>query len=483
MIGPRVVIVGAGPAGLMAACEAHNRGAHVTLVDEAPWPGGQIYRQAAPELGASRVGLASERKRKQSILEAFARVVNDIDYRANATAYAVYPGPEVHIAQDDRAEVVKSDALILATGLSERAVPFPGWTLPGVLYAGGTQALMKAHQVRAGDNVVIAGTGPLPIALGAQLVEAGAKIHCIALLHPLRRMAVRPLALWAGRSVVREGFEYLRILKRAGVELLEGWIPLRADGSQRVEHVTLARHDGNGRPVSTSERRIGCDLLAINFGFTANSELVRMAGAKLEYHPERGGWIPLADRFCRTSVDGVLVAGDGAGLRGAWVAAAEGRIAGAAAVESARQGNLDTLSREVAPAFAERKRHTKFQLAVGETLRLPPPVWSWADDDTVICRCEGVTRKRLQQAIADGHVTLDAIKRNTRAGMGWCGGRTCLQTIAALTAEGHPSPATLPMTPRPLARPVQIGTIAECREQTRIDSSTSVFEQKDYAHS
>jgi NADPH-dependent 2,4-dienoyl-CoA reductase/sulfur reductase-like enzyme/bacterioferritin-associated ferredoxin len=470
---PTILIVGAGPAGLMAACEAHRRGAHVILIDEALRPGGQIYRQPAPALGPAAIGLVTERQRKNTILETFASIANDIDYRPNTTAYAIYAGPEVHIAHGEQSEALRPDGLILAPGVSERAVPFPGWTLPGVLYAGGTQALLKAQYVKAGDDVVVAGTGPLPVVLAAQLVEAGARVHSVALLHPMRRMTRKPLSLLAGRAVVREGFEYLKILRRAGVNVLQEWMPLRAEGKERLECVKLVRHDGSGRPLSHSERRIECDLLAINFGFTANSELVSMADADLIYDPERGGWLPLVDRFCRTSVANIFAAGDGAGLGGAWAAAAEGRIAGAAAVQSAQNNALESLNRELAADFLQRDRHKKFQLAVRETLRLPPAVWSWADPDTIVCRCEGVCSDRLRQAMADGHVTLDSIKRNTRAGMGWCGGRTCLSAVAALIADGHPSSSIKAMTPRPLARPVSIAALAQHRAQSDVANTAT----------
>lgn len=473
---PTILVVGAGPAGLMAACEAHHRGAHVILIDEALRPGGQIYRQPSPLLGPAAIGLVTERQRKNTILETFASIADDIDYRPNTTAYAIYPGPEVHIAQGERSEALRPNGVILATGVSERAVPFPGWTLPGVLYAGGTQALLKAQHIRPGDNVVVAGTGPLPVALAAQLVEAGARVHSVALLHPMRRMLRRPLSLLAGRAVVREGFEYVKILKRAGVNVLQKWMPLRAEGKGRLESVKLVRHDGHGRPSSHSERRIECDLLAINFGFTANSELVRMADAELTYDAERGGWLPLVDHFCRTSVTGIFAAGDGAGLGGAWAAAAEGRIAGAAAVQAAQNNTLDVLNRELVTDFLERDRHAKFQLAVRETLQLPPAVWSWADADTIVCRCEGVCTDRVRQAMADGHLTLDAIKRNTRAGMGWCGGRTCLSAVAALIADGCPPASTKAMSPRPPARPVSIATLA--RHQTQSDAINTATSRK-----
>jgi NADPH-dependent 2,4-dienoyl-CoA reductase/sulfur reductase-like enzyme len=465
MRAPRIVVVGAGPAGIMAAREAIRRGAAVTLIDEAPRPGGQIYRQGDAALAASGIGLLKELKRKRALLEAFAEISDTVDYHPGATAYAVFPGPQLHVALADSSQVFEAAALILATGVGEKAVPFPGWTLPGVLYAGGAQAIMKAHGVRAGDRVAVVGAGPLIIAVAAQLAEAGAEIACVTLLTPLRVMARRPLGLWAGRDVVREGMAYLRRLRRAGAPVLEGWAPVRAEGASAVESLTVARHDGTGRALKGSERRFAVDMVAMNFGFTANSELARMAGAEVQSDLARGGWVPLRDEFGATAAPGVFVAGDGAGLRGAWVAAAEGRIVGAAAALTAQGKALWNLRRELAAEFTLRRRHQSFQDALRGTLELPPGVWSWAADDTVVCRCEGVTQGRLRRTVAEGHVTADAIKRNTRAGMGWCGGRTCLASVAALAAQGETSPAAKtppmpPMRPRPPARPVTAGILA-----------------------
>ncbi len=462
MTAPRIVVVGAGPAGIMAAREAKRRGAAVTLIDEAPRPGGQIYRQGDAALASSGVGLPEELARKRTVLEAYAEVAEAVDYHSGATAYAVFPGPQLHVALADSSRVFEADALILATGVGERAVPFPGWTLPGVLYAGGVQAIMKAHGVRAGDRVAVVGAGPLIIAVAAQLAEAGAEIACVTLLTPLRVMARRPLGLWAGRGVVREGMAYLRQLRRAGAPVLEGWVPVHAEGAPAVESLCVARHDGAGRPLMGSERRFDVDMVAMNFGFTANSELARMAGAEVRFDSVRGGWVPVRNEFGATAVPGVFVAGDGAALRGAFVAAAEGRIVGAAAVLTAGGKGTAELHQELAAEFTERRSHQAFQDALRPTLDLPSGVWSWATDDTVVCRCEGITQGRLRQAVDEGHVTVNGIKRNTRAGMGWCGGRTCLASVAALAAQGQAGPPaeTPPMRPRPLARPVPAGILA-----------------------
>lgn len=451
----RVAIVGAGPAGMCAAIEAHRRGSRVTLIDEAPRAGGQIYRQSAVDSEVA-VGLPGELDRKRSLLANFNAIAQQIDYRPAHTAHALFHGPELHVSNDQSSTSLKPDVVVLATGVSERAVPFPGWTLPGVVYAGAAQSLLKSQGIRVGNRVAVAGAGPLPIAVAAQLAEAGVEVAGVATLHPVRSIFMHPFSLWAGRTVVKEGWQYLKILRRHGVELLSRTVPLRVDGNQSVESIQLIEHDGTGRPLPGSEKRIDCDVLAVNYGFTANSELANMAGSRFQYIPEQGGWVPVTDGYCRTSVSGLLVAGDGARLRGAWVAQAEGTIAGAVASCYYDERALGRLDEELAGAFRQRKQHEAFQRAVRRSLRLPDGVWGWADEETVVCRCECVKLQRIQQAIADGHLSLNGIKRNTRVGMGWCGGRMCMQNVAAYINSGRATVDMEPMTPRPLARPVSL---------------------------
>ncbi len=455
-----VAVVGAGPAGLAAAAAALARGARVTLLDEAPRPGGQIYRQAHPALGDGAFADAGERARKHELLARFQMIAGGIDYRPDANVYALFPNGELHVAQGDASEVLRPDAIVLATGVREMAIPFPGWTTPGVMFAGGAQAILKSQGVLPGRQAVVAGCGPLPLVVAAQLVRAGGKVVALASLRPLREMLGNVAALWHGREIVYEGLRYAWTIRRAGVPRLPGHVPVRAIGTDRLEAVVLARVDREGRVVAGTEREIACDLLAVNYGFAANSELAAMAGADLRFDAAAGGWLPVADDFGRTSVPGVFVAGDGGGVRGALVAEAEGQIVGAAAASAPDEVGGAAMRTALRAALDRRGQHLAFQRAVRATLRVPLGLWGLATDDTVVCRCENVLAREIRAAFAGGHSSLNAVKRNVRAGMGWCGGRTCLRAVAAL-AELHAGvPAAAIMTPRPMVRPVSFGALA-----------------------
>ena len=460
-----VVVIGAGPAGLAAAMEASSRGCRVTLLDEARLPGGQVYRQADKTLSGQDYAEASELHRKHRLLERFAGATERLRYRPGCAVYAMFQNREVHFVDGAHTEVIQPDAVILATGVREIAIPFPGWTLPGVMYAGGAQSILKSQRVLPGKRAVVAGCGPLPVVVAAQLLRAGGEVAALASLHAPASMLAYLSSAWHGRDIVAEGARYAWTLLRARVPRLTGYVPVRALGNDTVERVVLARADAEGHLLPGTEQEFECDLLAVNYGFAANSELAAIAGVAMRRDPI-SGWVPIADSFGRTSIPGVFVAGDGAGLRGALIAESEGSIVGAAA---ARPDQITELAKDpdLASALTRRRRYEKFLPAVRRSLHVPLQLWSIATGETTVCRCENVRVSEVLDVLKDGHTSLNAVKRNVRAGMGWCGGRTCLNAVSALAQLHAGATAGDMMTPRPMARPVPFSALAN---QQRADT-------------
>lgn len=462
---PHLAIVGAGPAGMAAAIEASERGCRVTVIDEAARPGGQIYRQASPNLPAQSYADRAEGERKKKLLERFERALRQIEYRPSTAAYAAFSNGELHIASSGRTEVLKPGAILLATGVREMAIPFPGWTLPGVMLAGGAQALLKSQHTLPGKRVVIAGCGPLPTVVAAQLVRAGAKVAALASLHPPSALLRYPAGLWQGRGIMLEGARYASSVLKAGVERLTRYVPVKAIGRDHVEAAILAKVTPDGKVVPGSEREIACDVLAVNYGFAANSELAAMAGAEMR-KDSTSGWVPAVDERGATSLPWLFVAGDGAGLRGALVAEEDGMIAAVTAADflgmapGARAGKL-------AQAIELRRSHLAFQSAVRGLLRVPLPLWNITTASTIVCRCENVMLADISDALRANHRSPNAVKRNTRLGMGMCGGRTCMPSFAALSELTTGEPMQSLMTPRPMARPVTLGALAAQKPGTQ----------------
>jgi len=379
-----IVVVGAGPAGLAAACVAAEAGRTVAVLDNSPWLGGQIWRgeQARPANAAAQRWL-------RRLGKSGARVF------PNATAFAA-PAPRLLLAETPTGVLeITWRKLVLATGARELFVPFPGWTLPGVVGPGGLHALSKAGWPVAGQRVVVAGTGPLLLAVADGLKQHGAQIRVVAEQAPLVKVLRFGLGLWRqpGKLIQGAGVK-ARLL---GVPYRCGCWPVKAEGGDRVRQVTLT----DGRRTWTED----CDYLACGFHLVPNVELAALLGCA----PRAG--VVAVNEFQETSAADIFCAGEPTGVGGADGALVEGEIAGLAATGLAERAR---------PLFGRRAAWHHFRDALNQAFALRVELRQLATADTIVCRCEDVRRGSL--AAFDDWRTA---KLHTRCGMGACQGRTC----------------------------------------------------------
>jgi NADPH-dependent 2,4-dienoyl-CoA reductase/sulfur reductase-like enzyme len=360
-----VLVVGAGPAGLAAARTASEAGANVAIVDDNPAAGGQIWRAQSPALPKAKF-LSS------------ARVVA-----------APAPGRitlETHDSQCD----VGYTSLVLATGARERFLPFPGWTLPHVMGAGGLQALAKSGMPIDGKRIVVAGSGPLLLAVADYLRKHGARVVLVA------EQADQAAVMGFGLQLARHPGKLLQAMRlRAGIRYVTSCWPVSAEPGA----ITLRR----GGRVWTER----CDYVACGFGLVPNTELPALLGCGTT-----------VDEFQQTAIPGVYAAGEVTGIGGLDLSLVEGEIAGYAA--TGRQEHARRL-------FSARDRHRRFADALERAFALRPELKRIATDDTIVCRCEDVTLGRLRRSTA----WRDA-KLHTRCGMGPCQGRVCGSAVEFL---------------------------------------------------
>ncbi|MFF7372863.1 FAD-dependent oxidoreductase [Streptomyces tricolor] len=455
---PRLTVIGAGPAGLAGALAAAARGVRVTLVDAAEQAGGQFYRQPAAALGARRPQALHHQWRTWERLRdglarhrAAGRITHLTDHHVWCVRRESASGPiSVHAllgpAQEEGV-TVRADAILLATGGYERVLPFPGWTLPGVVTAGGAQAMLKGGLVLPGRTVVVAGTGPLLLPVATGLAAAGARVAALVESAGPAALLRRAPALAAQPGKLAEGAGYAARLLRHGVRALTRHTVVAAHGTDRLEAVTVAALDRDGRLRPGSARRIPCDTLAVGHGMLPHTDLAETLGCTLS------GTAVRVDAEQRTDVPGVWAAGEATGVGGAALALAEGHIAGCSA--AARLHGTAPDPRRWAAAARSRTRLRDFAAAL-EAVYAPPA--GWADrvpDDTVVCRCEEVTAGRVRESAGLlGAPDLRTVKLLSRAGMGWCQGRVCAPAVAGLA--GCP----LTVGRRPFARPVPLGVLA-----------------------
>ncbi|MDX3520792.1 FAD-dependent oxidoreductase [Streptomyces scabiei] len=458
---PRLAIVGAGPAGLAAALAAAGAGVRVTLVDAAEAPGGQFYRQPAAGLGARRPRALHHQWRT------WRRLSDGLDRQIAAGRVAHLPDHHVWCVErrpegprpftvhallgpaQERPVEVRADAVLLATGGYEKVLPFPGWTLPGVVTAGGAQAMLKGSLVVSGRTAVVAGTGPLLLPVATGLAAAGVTVAALVESADPRALARRAGALAGRADKLVEGAGYAVELLRRRVRTLLRHTVVEAHGGDRLEAVTVAALDAEGRVRPGTERRIPCDTLAVGHGMLAHTDLAGTLGCRIE--PD--GTRVRADDEQRTDVPGVWAAGETTGIGGAALSLAEGHIAGRSA--AARLLGRVPDPGEWAEAARSRDRLRTF-FGVLDTVFDPPARWAErVTDATVVCRCEEVTAGAVREAVGElGAGDVRTVKLLTRAGMGWCQGRMCEPAVAGIA--GCPRTATR----RPLARPVPLGVLA-----------------------
>jgi D-hydroxyproline dehydrogenase subunit alpha len=379
-----VVVVGAGPAGLAATTRAARAGRRVLLLDEAPRPGGQVWRHRT---GAALPGVAA--RWLDALHASGAKVMS------GATVADIGEGGTLLVEVNGRPlTVTASRAVILCTGARELLLPFPGWTLPGVVGVGGAQALLKQGLDVSGRRVVIAGSGPLLLPVAAALARAGARVALVA--EQATAAAVIPFVagLWRtpGRllDAARYRASFARTRYRTGT-----WVTA-AEGDERVRAARLS--DGSVIP---------CDLLCVGYGLVPATELPRLAGCAISAAPL---FAVQVDATQRTTVPHIFCAGEPTGIAGMEAAVTQGEIAGlAAAGEEVPQQLL-----------RQRDARQRFAGRMATSFRLRPELRQLARPDTIICRCEDVPLSRL-----DGCGSAREARLHTRAGMGACQGRVC----------------------------------------------------------
>jgi thioredoxin reductase/bacterioferritin-associated ferredoxin len=419
-----VVVIGAGPAGLAAAATA--AGLSTLLVDENVGPGGQVWRAIVSTPVTDRDHLGADYWAGADLVEAARSSGAEIIQRA--TVWSLDRHLEVGVSVGGGSSLVKGRRVILATGALERPFPIPGWTLPGVMTAGAAQTMLKSSGLVPDGPTVMAGQGPLLWLLAGQILRLGGRIDRILDTTERRNyLAALPHAFaFVTSPYFAKGLAMMREV-RAKVPVVTGVSELAAAGDGQLASVTYA---AGGR-----RETIPAQLLLLHQGVVPNVNLAMAAGIEHRWDDVQLCWSPVLDRDVNTSVEGIAIAGDGAGIGGAGAAVVRGRIAARAAVEAlapaaaAKLAPMSTLRASLAQA--ERGR------AFLDTLFRPARQFRIPSGDTIVCRCEEVTASDIIDAVAIGATGPNQLKAYRRAGMGPCQGRLCGLTVTELMAQAR----------------------------------------------
>lgn len=425
-----LIVIGAGPAGMAAATTAAANGLDTVLLDEQALPGGQVYR-ALPSGSRVTGSLGPDHARGEALRVALAASAAQVV--SGHRVWNVRTGFRIDSVAEDGPRHWQAPALVVATGTTERQLPFPGWTSPGVIGLAAATILLKSHRLLPGSNVVVAGVGPLLAAVAIAILKAGGKVAAIVdAASPAEWIAKTP-QLVARPDLLARGVGWLARLRAAGIRYLGSHVVTRAQGADRVDAVEIARLDHDGAPMATREV-LACDSLAIGFGLVPSTDITQLLGAEHRYEAARGGWIATRDPHMRSSVPKLYVAGDGGGISGAAAAEIQGELAAYAVLrdlERVSPARHDTLARAT---LARHARAARFGGAMAALMAIRPALYRAIAADCVVCRCEDVRRAELDAAIAAGAGDINQLKAWTRAGMGPCQGKMCGEAVAELLA-------------------------------------------------
>ncbi|WP_455928095.1 FAD-dependent oxidoreductase [Pseudomonas capeferrum] len=415
-----VVIVGAGPAGITAARTLLDHGVTPVLVDESLRGGGQIYRRQPANFQRSPKQLYGFEAGKATALHrTMDELATLIDYRPETLVWNAENG-RLDMLSNGHAESLEYAQIIVATGATDRILPVPGWTLPGVYSLGAAQIALKYQGCAIGERVAFCGSGPLLYLVAYQYAKAGAKVVAVLDSAPFSAQCRALPALLGQPATLAKGLYYRAWLTAHGIPVHQGATLSHIDGEQRVTG------------IHWEQQRIACDAVAFAHALRSETQLADLLGCEFAWNPLNRAWLPQRDSAGRSSVAGVYLAGDGAGIMGADAAQMAGERAALALLEDTGVA----IDQRRGPALEQQLAGIqRFRHGLETAFPFPENWAAKAPDELILCRCEEVSVGEVRAVVDEGHWEVNRVKAHCRVGMGRCQGRMCGLAAAEIIAE------------------------------------------------
>ena len=446
-----VAVVGAGPAGMAAAARCARAGLSTVLFDEQASPGGQIYRAVTEPPLEDRAILGPDYWAGAAIAADFAE--SGAQYVAGATVWSLTPELEIGVSIDGGSTLTQARRVVIATGALERPFPIPGWTLPGVMSAGAAQTMLKSSAIIPDGRTVLAGTGPLLWLLAWQFLNAGGRIDAILDTTDAtsRAGAWRHFAGFARSPYFAKGLRLLWAVRRR-VKVVRDVTAVRAEGDGKLAGVAYSVAG------SSTSIRLPADNLLLHQGVVPNVNLAMSVGAEHRWDDVQACWSPVVDGRGASSIAGIFIAGDGAGIAGAEAAFSRGALAGSQIV---RELKPDAGRADEQAAVAALARYGRGRVFL-DRLYQPAKSFRVPTGATIVCRCEEVTAEQIVATVALGCPGPNQMKSFLRCGMGPCQGRLCGLTVTEVIAQARAvSPAEVGYYRiRPPVKPITVAELA-----------------------
>ncbi len=427
MAAPRIVVVGAGPAGTRAAEALVSSGIRPVVIDEAARSGGQIYRRQPPNFKRGYEKLYGfDAQKALGLHQCFDGFGDDIDYRPETSVWNVRDR-KLYTVCRNRSGEVEFDAAIFATGATDRLAPVKGWTLPGCFSLGGSQIALKAQACSIGKRVAFFGTGPLLYLIAYQYAKAGVDVAAVIDTSPFANQAKAIPLLAARPSLLARGLYFRAFLASKRIPVHSGARSVEIVGSDRVRAV-IVRTAGKTFEIET-------DAVGTGFHLRSENQLADLAGCSFLFDHLTQQWRPNIDQDGRTDRAGIYLAGDGARILGADAAETAGRLA---AIGAMRDLGLPQSEDEIRRLRRQMQRFERFRKGLLVAFPWPEALAREATDDVLVCRCEAITVGSLRQtAVHEDALELNRAKAFSRVGMGRCQGRFCGSAAAEIVAAAR----------------------------------------------
>jgi len=290
-----LVVIGGGPAGLAAACEAKKNGIDKVLILERDKEAGGILNQCihngfglhyfkeeltGPEYAQRFIDLAKEYK---------------VEIRLNTMVLEFNNEKIIQaVSKDYGYQIIKAKAIILAMGCRERtrgAISIPGDRPSGVLTAGSAQMYVNMQGLMCGKKIVILGSGDIGLIMARRLALEGAEvIACVELM---------PYSNGLARNIVQCLHDY-------NIPLLLSHTVTDIVGKGRLEKVVISKVDDNRMPIKGTEIELECDTLLLSVGLIPENEITREVGINIDTRT-KGAFV---FENMETSMDGVFACGN-----------------------------------------------------------------------------------------------------------------------------------------------------------------------------
>jgi thioredoxin reductase/bacterioferritin-associated ferredoxin len=422
-----VIIIGAGPSGVKSALTCSKKGLKVLIIDSNGNSGGQIYR-APPK---SYIKKSKKTLEENLIQIKFSEDLkrNNIDTAYNHTVWQVSPGFKIDAFNENGTIQWNTKNLIVATGTYEKIIPFDGWTTPGVIGLAASTILLKAHQTIPGNKIVLAGNGPLLISVAYYILKFGGKVDAIVDTSSKFEWIKSMISLIFNPKNFIQGISWILKIIFSRVPIYSNFLINKVF---KIENgISVEIQNIKNKQI----KKLTTEVLAVGHGLTPSTDISRLLKINHTYNDLKGGWIPRLDKYFRSSMQGLYITGDGAGISGAIPAEDKGELAAYALLKDQNIIIEKEFTNKTSRIIKRLNRYEIFAKGIAKLNFTPKDLINNISENTILCRCEDITKRDIINAVNNGAKNLNQIKSWTRFGMGPCQGRTCQYSVAKVASE------------------------------------------------